>query len=210
MLLAVGYFISGPEDADLPAPQELVRPGEPLGDVADYLDRGLKHRGYRGYSWCRFRCGVPDQQMGSCDLTDGVWVWPQGLSHYLRVHAVTLPPAFVEHARRGGEPFAVPERSRQDDSLWIEWARPRRDPAFRQRLAEALEEDRRTAEEEIRHEIERLTQERGESDAECRWAGCPQSALNGGVFCGRHSSNWDLFVFRTGGQRRYRNVLRGG
>ena len=38
--------------------------------------------------------------MGSRDLTDGVWVWPEGLAHYVRDHGVVLPTSFIEHAAR--------------------------------------------------------------------------------------------------------------
>ena len=31
--------------------------------------------------------------------TDGVWVWPRDLGYYVRVHAVSLPEAFVRHMR---------------------------------------------------------------------------------------------------------------
>jgi hypothetical protein len=38
--------------------------------------------------------------MGCRDLTDGTWVWPEGLTHYVRVHHVALPASFLEHAAR--------------------------------------------------------------------------------------------------------------
>jgi hypothetical protein len=33
--------------------------------------------------------------MGGRDLTDGVWMWPEGLAHYVERHAVRLPDEFV-------------------------------------------------------------------------------------------------------------------
>ena len=39
--------------------------------------------------------------IGSADiLTDGVWVWPRDLCHYVRRYHARLPEDFVEHARR--------------------------------------------------------------------------------------------------------------
>jgi hypothetical protein len=49
-----------------------------------------------GYSECRL-CGARN---GSLELTDGVYVWPDGLSHYVRQHSVRLPTAFTDHVER--------------------------------------------------------------------------------------------------------------
>lgn len=61
--------------------------------VIDYLDNGVLHHGTRGFSTCRI-CGCPN---GTSELTDGVFIWPDGLSHYLKEHQVRLPSYFVEH-----------------------------------------------------------------------------------------------------------------
>jgi hypothetical protein len=34
--------------------------------------------------------------MGNSDLTDGTWVWPQGLVHYVDEHGLGLPEEFVD------------------------------------------------------------------------------------------------------------------
>ena len=47
--------------------------------------------------YCRFECGIPDSKMGSLNFTDGVWAWPEGLSHYVDVHCVRLPSEFLNH-----------------------------------------------------------------------------------------------------------------
>jgi hypothetical protein len=60
--------------------------------IAQRLDAARNtDRAYMGYSRCRL-CGVSN---GSGEFTDGVLVWPEGLSHYVRVHQVRLP-AVVE------------------------------------------------------------------------------------------------------------------
>jgi hypothetical protein len=61
--------------------------------VAEYLDRGLVTRGCMGLSPCRI-CGRPN---GALELTDGVYVWPEGFAHYIRDHAVRPPEVFVDH-----------------------------------------------------------------------------------------------------------------
>jgi hypothetical protein len=35
--------------------------------------------------------------MGSHDLTDGVFVWPEGYAHYIEKHDVKPPREFIEH-----------------------------------------------------------------------------------------------------------------
>jgi hypothetical protein len=103
-LRAFGYWgdtrIGSPSGTVFIAPQSLVGTyeSEEVRDrVMSYLDRGHKLVGWLGYSHCRFNCGKPDHEMGSCDLTDGIWVWPEGLSHYVRSHAVQLPTQFLRH-----------------------------------------------------------------------------------------------------------------
>jgi hypothetical protein len=64
--------------------------------VADYLRAGTVYCVACGVSWCRFRCGVSG--VGSAEQTDGVYVWPEGLAHYVEQHSVRLPDKFVRHA----------------------------------------------------------------------------------------------------------------
>jgi hypothetical protein len=55
----------------------------------------------RGLSPCRL-CG---QLNGSAEYTDGTYVWPEGLAHYVMEHDVRLPDEFVSHVRRSHEGF---------------------------------------------------------------------------------------------------------
>jgi len=62
--------------------------------------------------------------MGSCDLTDGTWVSPEGLWHYVDVHSVRLPDEFVEHA--AASDFKVLHSTfdlDHDISFWLDWCR---------------------------------------------------------------------------------------
>ena len=62
-----------------------------------------------GPSWCRFGCSPRPTDIGTQDLTDGTWLFPEGLVHYLRSHAVKPPAEFLEHIRRSD--YRVPELS---------------------------------------------------------------------------------------------------
>jgi len=67
--------------------------------VVSYLVRGRTLEQYRGLSPCRF-CGV---YLGSKELTDGTYCWPEGLAHYLAAHDVRLPDEFVTHVESSAE-----------------------------------------------------------------------------------------------------------
>ncbi len=49
-----------------------------------------------GFSGCRL-CGEVN---GSAEFTDGVYLWPEGLAHYVREHSVKLPDEVLAHVRR--------------------------------------------------------------------------------------------------------------
>lgn len=96
----LGFWCSE-EEPHWPAPQDFVDPSwDPTERdlVATYLERGTENSRQHGMSWCRFTCG--SREMGNRELTDGHYVWPEGLSHYVRHHAVRLPGPFVDHVRR--------------------------------------------------------------------------------------------------------------
>ena len=61
--------------------------------VIEYLDNGINHNYQRGSSRCRI-CGCYN---GSGEFSDGVYLWPEGLSHYLKEHDVRLPDRLVKH-----------------------------------------------------------------------------------------------------------------
>jgi len=85
--------------SNLPDPRELADPAW-YGDgwaerIAGWLDRGQVVEKWLGDSYCRFGC--EKAAMGSKDLSDGIYLWPEGLSHYVRVHGVVLPRKFIRH-----------------------------------------------------------------------------------------------------------------
>ena len=113
-VIRIGYW-SGPLSAgDWPNPRDFVDPDwdeEARLDLALYLENGLIARAYMGYSECRL-CGV---QNGNLELTDGGYVWPEGLSHYVRQHSVRLPAAFTEHVERMA---SLTDGLNIDDTWW--------------------------------------------------------------------------------------------
>ena len=62
--------------------------------VGIYIANGTVARACLGFSPCRM-CGRPN---GAVEYTDGTYLWPQGLVHYLDDHDVRLPDEFVRHA----------------------------------------------------------------------------------------------------------------
>lgn len=64
--------------------------------VASYLASApILANAYRGLSDCRL-CGVSN---GSEEYTDGAFLWPEGLSHYVGEHSVRLPRRVIDHIR---------------------------------------------------------------------------------------------------------------
>jgi hypothetical protein len=104
-LRQVGYW-RNPDDSrtqSLPDPMSFVDASWDRSErkrVIRYLRAGQDHFACHGYSWCRFKCGISDTRMGTRDLTDGYYVWPEGLAHYLEAHAVKPPEEFLDHVRR--------------------------------------------------------------------------------------------------------------
>jgi hypothetical protein len=126
------------ESDELPDPRNLVcRDWIDLGKkqkLVAYLRSGATYNWYRGFSYCRFDCGIDDLEMGSRDFTDGVWVWPEGLHHYVDKHDVMLPDDFVSHCEaqhwkvtasmgRSIEELQSRGNTAFDHASWIGWAR---------------------------------------------------------------------------------------
>jgi hypothetical protein len=130
LLRAVGYWRE--ELELLPHPRWFVRPRWRHTErprIIAYLRSGHVYASYLGFSWCRFRCGIDDTEMGTSDLTDGQWFWPEGLAHYVACHGVRLPDEFVQTmAGNGwrvpeGSSVAGPDEGRHCDlSFWRSWS----------------------------------------------------------------------------------------
>jgi hypothetical protein len=98
----VGYWRS-PEEPGLPDPGDFVDASWDAAErqkVIEYFDQAYQIPIYScGPSWCRMGCADLPGDIGTQDLTDGVWLFPEGLVHYVRHHAVRPPEAFLAHLR---------------------------------------------------------------------------------------------------------------
>jgi hypothetical protein len=112
-LILIGYW-SGERAPGWPSPEKFVDESwdpDTRDLIADYLRRGFVVRAYMGYSPCRI-CG---RNNGDLLLSDGTFVWPDGLVHYVTDHAVRLPDKFVSHAL---EEISSYESADWEESWW--------------------------------------------------------------------------------------------
>jgi hypothetical protein len=213
MLKAVGFWITGIGDEKLPAPQELVgvMPADQRARLVDYVATGMTQASYLGMAWCRFGCGISPLFMGTRDLTDGVWVWPEGLAHYVREHQVVLPDEFVAQALSRGTPVVAGRIERdfewamqqadlpdeldepeepEDYTFWYQWCARHRSPQMLQRLRDARQRAESLmavdAAAERAKAIESELAKHGISDANCLQKNCGQKALAGTYLCVEH------------------------
>jgi hypothetical protein len=96
-LVRVGYWRSA-TDPDLPDPARLVDEAWSSDEreiVVGYLRAGLPVLHMMGFSPCRM-CDLATN--GNAEFTDGAFLWPEGLAHYVEEHAVRLPDQFSRHA----------------------------------------------------------------------------------------------------------------
>ncbi len=94
-LILIGYWQST-QEPEWPDPREFVDDAWDDTErdiVARYLDSGRVPWIQMGISTCRF-CG---RENGCAELTDGTYLWPEGLSHYVSDHGVRLPAPVVDH-----------------------------------------------------------------------------------------------------------------
>lgn len=80
--------------------------------VVRWLESGVVVRAYMGWSQCRF-CGKVN---GYSDCSDGVYIWPEGLAHYLKKHHVRLPEQVVKWATEPRPPFLSTVRFNYEES----------------------------------------------------------------------------------------------
>ena len=211
----IGYWITGLADEKFPAPQEIVGTLDRSAreHLAKYLDAGQSSpdRSYLGYSWCRFFCGIRNTEMGSRELSDGEWAWPEGLSHYVREHNVLLPEEFIDHVlacnistrqpsdiRAAKDSRSIVPVEDHDLSLgyWRQWCAERRSDRFLRQLQKArieADENAGKAHERLVSEIvEGAIQKYGIGADKCIWTCCDKNALRGLAFCANHYARTDV------------------
>lgn len=97
-LIIIGYWQSEYEP-EFPHPKNFIDTDwgpEIKNKIITYLKSApLLPFTAKGESWCRFHCGK--EFNGSREHTDGKYVWPEGLAHYLEEHQVRLPSEVIEY-----------------------------------------------------------------------------------------------------------------
>ncbi len=113
---------------NFPQPQRLVRRGWHADDreqILTYLRSGFACAIFCGWSSCRFGCAPGN---GCSDFTDGEWLWPEGLAHYIECHDLILPEEFVQTMRVNHwqvpdvADLVPPAMWQRDFTFWLEWA----------------------------------------------------------------------------------------
>ena len=99
-LSLIGYWrTDGDTTSEYPDPRDWIDPDwdeDERHATWFYFASGTLFRTFMGYSSCRI-CG---ESNGAAEYTDGTYVWPEGLAHYIYDHALRLPDELIAHARR--------------------------------------------------------------------------------------------------------------
>src|SRR5690606_27873281 len=130
--------------------------------------------------------GVGGVEMGNCELTDGHWLWPSGLAHYVAHHDVALPDEFMSHVLAGGTRSSHRDAlAEPTDAWWCAWCARHSSGVLRGQL-----DDARARAAALRHEghekwLRLLEGKNGVSDRPCDSTGCERRAMHGWTLCGR-------------------------
>lgn len=129
VLKNVGFW--NPVDSEGPAisPRELIDEDwakDERAELVRYLNGGARVYEMLGFADNAMTGEESVRELGNAARTDGVWIWPEGLSVYVDRYRVRLPDAFLEHARSSGFrnplPPKVDERAIEaDPSFWFQW-----------------------------------------------------------------------------------------
>jgi hypothetical protein len=206
VLKAIGWWVRALGDEELPAPQELVGDlaSEVRARLVGYLAGGVPLIQYRGKSWCRFLCGIDNSKMGSWDLTDGIWVWPEALAHYVEIHRVVLPIEFITHALSGTSTSKPDDDQNYDGGYWLQWCEARRSPEIREGLRSAF----LAAQAQVSALAADLEHKHGLSNEQCAESGCARKALVHVNLCPEHFYTAQIPLYN--GLREYLRQLSQG
>ena len=121
-LKIIGYWHSLSEP-DFPDPANFIddlRDNSVKEYTLKYLRAGIKTNAiHLGSSWCRFRCG--NQNLGSAEYTDGQYVWPEGLQHYVEHHNLRLPQIILDKILNIPIPATVDLDDNKSSNIDYEW-----------------------------------------------------------------------------------------
>jgi hypothetical protein len=108
-LRMLGYWRG--EGASGPDPRDYLDSSWDEGErslVGDYLRDGA------GATTWDARCRLCGVEVSNAEQCDDVYAWPEGLAHYVEVHSVRPPTAFIAHVQRQTERI----ESREVDHEW--------------------------------------------------------------------------------------------
>jgi hypothetical protein len=115
-LRLIGYWSGGFTSRDWRDVGDFIDDGwddDERTEVGLYLQQGLVARAFMGYSPCRI---CDNATNGNLELTDGVYIWPEGLAHYVLEHSVRLPAEFVAHVVARND---LTDDVQVDESWWL-------------------------------------------------------------------------------------------
>lgn len=185
-LRLIGYWIESLDDEYFPPPQELEAKwdADSRMKVINYLNLGRLLTHFRGLTWCRYYC---DKPMGSRELTDGTWAWPEDLAHYVQDHNVQLPEELIETACDDVPKCrdAVDVLQRTEVSYWIEWSTKHRSNSLRSKIQSARERASMKSKRLKEFAIWQLERSTDLSAKQCRGDNCPNQALSRCAHCSR-------------------------
>jgi hypothetical protein len=120
-LILIGYWRQEREYSNFPHPNDLIdiefwkNNSKYEKYVVSYLIHGKPCNFFRGFSQCR----ICEKILGTFERTDGCYIWPDQLEHYVAEHKVMLPKQFIYHIMNEN-PWPTFEK---EDSFWIKWSK---------------------------------------------------------------------------------------
>ena len=131
-LTAIGYWDSHIKD-DFIWPQEIVSDNVKYKEeIAEYLKNGNTAIQWQGHSGCR----ICQKTLGSKCLTDGKYIWPEKLEHYVIEHNVQLPEKFIKHMKSKNfscDVVKIKVIKSVNYDWWTEWCKKHRRPELNPR-----------------------------------------------------------------------------
>mgnify|MGYP001598340626 CR=1 FL=1 len=153
----IGYWYSSKyNDAQKYPDPHLLETTESVDNhLVEYLNYGQACNFYRGSSSCRL-CGI---RLGSSELSDGEYIWPKGLDHYVSEHKIKLPDYFLEHVSgKSAIPESWLDRSKYvivDESKWLDYYKEIIKKNIMEYVPSPMEAAYKKMSEEIRAEVDK-------------------------------------------------------
>ena len=153
--------------------------------VVSYLKSAEIYERVRGFDSCMYSCGIG--LLGAHLWTDGNWIWPESLLHYVEDHHVSLPDAFI--ATIHGDAPPPPNAPAASLDIWRTWCASHRSESSQALVTELKQQCEAESELRLAEEYDRITAGQGTADVKCMWQACQRRALKGIVYCAHHYYN---------------------